>query len=361
MLTRRSFLRTTVAGAAGVRLGGSRDLQAAARLQDSSRRQVRIAGRPIKVIDLHGHAVMPVSELVKGTPLFTAASAAETETLGPERLRAIDRHGIDVQVLSVNGYWWYGASRDLAQRIVAAQNQGLAAWVAAHPDRFVGLASVAMQYPDLAVEQLEDGIKRLQLRGVSIGGHVAGEDLSSSKFDPFWARAVSLGALVFVHPSGATNIVKEGVLAGRGDLVNIIGNPLETTYALSRLIFDGTLDKFPGLRIAAAHAGGYLPSYLGRTDAACAVRPTANCANAKTPRQYLTSQVLFDTMVFSDEGLRHLVAEVGVRQIVFGTDLPFNWPVTVDLVLNARFLSDADKQAILGGNLMQVLRIDSRV
>ena len=88
----------------------------------------------------------------------------------------MDQQGVDVQALTINGYWWYAADRDLARRIVQAQNEGLAKWVAAHPDRFVALASVALQHPDLAAEQLEDGVKRLGLRGASIGGHVNGED-----------------------------------------------------------------------------------------------------------------------------------------------------------------------------------------
>ena len=142
-----------------------------------------------------------------------------------------------------------------------------------------------------------------------------------------------------MHPNGSENIIKQGALGGRGDLGNIIGNPLETTYFLSRLIFDGTLDRHPGLRVCGAHAGGYLPSYLGRTDVACDVRANANCANKKRPRDYFKRELLVDTMVFSEEGLRHLVAEVGVSQVVYGTDVPFNWPVTVDLVLNASFLT----------------------
>ena len=250
----------------------------------------------------------------------------------------MDGQGVDMQALSINGYWWYAADRELARGIVRAQNEGLARWVAAHPDRFVAMASVALQHPDLAAEQLEDGVKRLGLRGVSIGGHVEGEDVTLPKYDPFWAKAAELGALVFMHPNGSQNLVKPNALGGRGDLGNIIGNPLETTYFLSRLIFDGTLDKFPGLRVCGAHAGGYLPSYLGRTDVACDVRAAANCANKKRPREYFKRELLVDTMVFSDEGLRHLVAEVGVGQIVYGTDVPFNWPVTVDLVLNAIWL-----------------------
>jgi aminocarboxymuconate-semialdehyde decarboxylase len=265
----------------------------------------------------------------------------------------MDAQGVDIQLISINGFWWYAADRDLARRIVLAQNEGLAKWMKTHPQRFVPMASVALQFPDLAAEQLEDATKRLGLRGVTIGGHVNNEDLSLPKYDPFWTKAAELGAVVFMHPNGSENIIKPRALAGRGELGNIIGNPLETTYFLSRLIFDGTLDKFPGLRICGAHAGGYLPSYLGRTD----VRGGANCANKRRPRDYFKDQLLVDTMVFSEEGLRHLVAEVGVSQVVYGTDVPYNWPVTVDLVLNAPFLTDADKEAILSGNLRRLLKI----
>jgi aminocarboxymuconate-semialdehyde decarboxylase len=356
---RRDFLKAVAAGAAGMQVigRGGTDIVAAASQDQPARRQVMVGGRRVRVIDVHAHCVMPVEEIVKGTPLAKLGGGAGNNILGPQRLQLMDQQGVDVQALSINGYWWYAADRDLARQIVRAQNEGLAAWVSKHPDRFVALASVALQHPDLAAEQLEDGIKRLGMRGASIGGHMNGEDLSLPKFDPFWAKAAELGALVFMHPGGAENLVKEGAFRGRGDLGNIIGNPLETTYFLSRLIFDGTLDKFPGLRVCGAHAGGYLPSYLGRTEAACVVRGNANCANKKKPSQYLKSQIIVDTMVFSEEGLRHLVAEVGVGQIVYGTDVPFNWPVTVDLVLDAPFLSDTDKEAILSGNLRKLLRI----
>jgi aminocarboxymuconate-semialdehyde decarboxylase len=323
----------------------------------NARRRVTIGGRPVRVIDMHAHCVIPVTDIVKGTPLAKSGGGSGGSILGPERLRIMDEQGVDVEALTINNFWWYAADRDLAERIVRAQNEGLAAWVKAHPDRFVAIASVALQHPDLAAAQLEDGVKRLGLRGASIGGHVNGEDLTRPRFDPFWAKAAELGVPVVMHPGGAENLVKDGVLQGSGDLGNIIGNPLETTYFLSRLIFDGTLDRFPGLRVFAAHAGGYLPSYLGRSEVACTVRSNARCANTRKPSEYLRSQVLIDTMVFSAEGLRHLVAEVGASQVVYGTDVPFNWPATLDLVLDAPFLSDAEKEAILSGNLRKLLRI----
>ena len=354
MRGRREFLRAVLAGAAVWASCGPAAIASA----QSPRRTVTIAGRRVRVVDAHAHCVIPVDEIVKGTPLGKMGGGAGNTLLGPQRLQIMDQQGVDMQALTINGFWWYAADADLARAIVRAQNEGLAAWVAAHADRFVAIASVALQHPELAAEQLQDAVTRLGLRGASIGGHVNGEDLSLPKYDAFWAKAAELGVPVFMHPGGATNIIKPRTLDGRGDLGNIIGNPLETTYFLSRLIFDGIFDKFPGLRVFAAHAGGYLPSYLGRTEAACTVRSNANCANKKQPSEYLKTQIVIDTMVFSAEGLRHLVAEVGAGQIVYGTDVPFNWPVTVDLVVDAPFLSDADKTAILGGNLIKLLRIN---
>jgi aminocarboxymuconate-semialdehyde decarboxylase len=354
MPTRREFVRAAAA-ATGLAFGPSRS--GAQQASSAARRQVLLSGRRIPVIDVHAHCgVAGVAAVVKGTPF--EANGATAQVLGPARLSTMDAQGVDYQALSINGFWWYGVSdRDLADRIVRAQNDGLAAWCRAHPDRFVAFASSSLQFPELAAAQIEDAVTRLGLRGAAIGGHVAGQDLSDPRFDPFWAQAARLGALVFMHPGGAENIIRNGAFNGRGDLGNIIGNPLETTYFLSRLIFDGVFDRFPALRVCGAHAGGYLPSYFGRTEVACDVRPAAKCANVKRPGDYLRSQILADTMVFSDEGLRHLVAEMGAGQLVYGTDVPFNWPATIDLVLNASYLSDTDKAAILGGNLLRLLRI----
>jgi len=375
MPNRRDFFKTMAGATAGMFVTGrglvdagvlplqGRGQQAQAPAAPVKRKQVLVGGRRVKVIDVHAHCQVPeVAEVVKNTPLAGNAGGGGGgggQLLGPDRLRAMDERGIDVQALSINGFWWYAADRDLARQIVKVHDEKLAAWCAAHSDRFVALTSPALQHPDLAAEQLEHAVKQLGLRGTSIGGHVEGESLSSPKFDPFWAKAQELGVVVFMHPGGADNVIRDGGLAGRGDLGNIIGNPLETTVFFSRLIFDGTLDRFPGLKICGAHAGGYLPSYLGRTDVACDVRANAKCANKKHPREYFKQQLMIDSMIFSEEGLRHLVAEVGVGQIVYGTDIPFNWPDTVDIIVRAPFLKDAEKEAILGGNLVKLLRITS--
>ena len=352
---RRDFFKT----AAGFAVAAFVPFQATP-VRPVPRRQVSIGNRRIKVIDVHGHFIAPEEmAVIKDTNLAANISNQLNGplVLGPERLRTLDERGIDVQVLSHQGGWWYKTDRDLARRLIRIQNEQLAAWCTAHSDRFLGFGSVALQHPDLAVQQLEEAVKTFGFRGVGIAGHAGGEVPSSPKFDPFWTKAQELGVPVFVHPGGAENVLQDGALSGRGDLANIIGNPLETTVFLSRLMFDGTLDRFPRLQLIGAHAGGYLPSYIERTNVACEVRPAANCANKKSPREYFKQQISVDSMVFTPEGLRHLVAEVGAGQIVYGTDIPFNWPTSVDLILKATFLSNAEKESILSGNLMKLLRI----
>src|SRR5919198_2687657 len=301
MLTRRDFVKTGAGAAAGFFIQAP-----------PARREVSLGRRRIKVVDVHGHLSVPeVRDIIKGTKLAEGGGRGGGGdqqgglVLGPDRIKALDEQGIDVQVLSVNAFW-YSAERELARQIVATENEKLSAWCAAHPDRFVGLATVSLQFPDLAAEQLEYGIKKLGLRGAAIGGSVEGEELSAPKFDPFWAKAQELGVLVFMHPRNAPGTTQNQRLRGRGGLGNTIGKPPETTVFLSHLIFEGTLDKFPGLKICGAHAGGYLASYSGRSDAYCG--RGAGAADCKTikkkPSEYFKRELLVDTMVFHEEGLR---------------------------------------------------------
>jgi aminocarboxymuconate-semialdehyde decarboxylase len=317
------------------------------------RRQVVVGGRRVKTVDVHAHCAVPEAMALMGMRM-----PSEGLHLGAERLRAMDAQGIDVEALSINPYW-YTADRDLARQLIRVQNEKLAELCAAQPDRFVAFATVALQHPDLAVEQLEDGIKRLGLCGVSIGGSVNGEELADPKFHPFWAKAEELGVLVFLHPQGVPDLAHR--LKGNGLLTNVIGNPLETTIALSHLIFEGTLDRFPGLKLCAAHGGGYLPSYSARSDHGCLTFP--DCCSGmplkKRPSEYLRD-LYFDSIVFTPEALRHLVAECGASQIMIGTDYPYPWTRTaVEHVLGTPSLSDAERAAILGDNACKLLRIPS--
>ena len=367
MSNRRVFIQHAAGATAGLFLSGRAltDAWAQVDAQPGKRREVSIAGRRVKTVDVHAHTFVPeVMDLVRNTPLAdTAKTNAATKALplgDPQRLIDMDAQGIDYQAINVNA-WGYSADRALATDVVALQNQKISEWCAAHPDRFVGMATLALQHPDLAAQQLEHAVRTLGLRGAAIGGSVEGQELSDRKFDPFWAKAEELGVLLFMHPQPAPGTTQNSRLQGRGGLGNTIGNPLETTVFLSHLIFEGTLDRFPGLKICAAHAGGYLASYTGRSDALCGRGGAlgADCkALKKKPSEYFRRELLVDTMIFHEDGLRHLVAEAGVSQIVYGTDYPFDWPVGVDFVLNAKFLSNADKEAILGGNAMKLLKIN---
>ena len=351
--SRRRFIQQIAGGTLGVlALQPSRFA-----LGQPARQRVEIGGQRTTVVDIHAHCVFPELEpVIAGTNLGGIGFPGFV-TLGPERIDAMDARGIDIQALSVNAFWWYDADESLAGRIVETQDRQLAEWCDRYPDRFVALTSPALQFPELAAEQLEHAVRELGHRGASIGGHVHNEPPTDERYDPFWAKAEELGVPVFMHPNNAQNIVRDGGLAGRGGLGNIVGNPLETTVFLTHMIFDGTLDKFPRLKICAAHGGGFLPSYLGRSDVACTIRPAADCANSRDVRDYFTDQILVDSMVFSDEGLRHLIAETGVSQVVYGSDMPYDWPDTIDIIAGAAFLDDEEKRAILGGNLINLLSI----
>jgi aminocarboxymuconate-semialdehyde decarboxylase len=358
MTTRRHFLKVA-AGAAGVAFCSCAMLDAARAQQASGQRlPVTVNGRRVKTIDVHAHCLFHEAEKLMGNDnaAFTATvkGAAQAFITLEERLKAMDAMAVDMEVLSVNPFW-YRKERDLAAEIVRVQNEKLAELCAAKPDRFAAFASLALQFPDLAVEQLETAMKKQGLRGAAIGSSVAGEEFSDPKFHPVWAKAEELGAVLFIHPQAIAELAKR--LKGNGWLTNTVGLPTETSIALSHLIFEGTLDRFPGLKIISAHGGGFLPSYADRSDHACFVNPSgcdSNITLQKKPTEYL-KQLYFDSLIFSPEALRHLAAQVGVSQIMLGSDHPYPWQDhPVDHIMATTSLGDDEKLAILGGNAARV-------
>src|SRR4029077_13561544 len=317
---RREMLCQAAGALAGLVSIGCSLLTPAVAQAPQRRREVVVNGKRVRTVDLHAHCHVPEANALMGLKV-----QLQSLVISPERIKAMDEQGIDIEALSLNPIFWSKAEPDLAGQVVKLQNEKLADICAAQPDRFVGLASVALQHPDLAAEQLEHAVKALGLRGALVGGRVNGEELSDPKFHPFWAKAEDLGVLIFIHPQGASELSTSGRLKGNGVLDNVIGNPLETTIALSHLIFEGTLDTYPGLKICAAHAGGYLPSYAASSNQGCVTFPQ-RCTKTldKKPTEYLR-QLYYDSMVFTREGWRHLIAEVGASQIVMGTDYPFPW------------------------------------
>jgi aminocarboxymuconate-semialdehyde decarboxylase len=354
MTTRRSFLKGGTAAATGIVFCGCGLLERAHAQGSPRALPVSVNGKTVKTIDVHSHchfrdaaALLGADVVAALVPKVRGADEAFIEI--DKRLKAMDAQAVDMEVLSINPYW-YGRDRDLAAQVVKLQNEKLAELCAAKPDRFAAFASLTLQAPDLAVQELETAVKKQGLRGAAIGDTVAGTEFSDPKFHPVWAKAEELAVSLFIHPQGLPELGKR--LAGNGWLMNTIANPLGTTIALSHLIFEGTLDRFPGLKVIAAHGGGYLPSYADRSDHACMVSPAgcnANIKLSKKPSEYL-KQLYFDSLIFSPEAIRHLAAQVGASQIVLGSDYPYAWQMhPVDHIFACDSLSDEQKIAVLGG------------
>ncbi len=360
METRRTLLKSMAAAAAM----GTLSPWMTYGDQPRERIPVRVGGRRVKVVDVHAHCSLDGTDaLLRGTPLAGRGlpDGQLRNGLDAQRIADMDRMSVDVQVVSVNPFW-YDADPNTAAQLIDFQNAKLAEICLAYPGRFAAFATVALQHPDLAALQLQAAVTRYNMRGAAIGCSVEGEELSSPRFDPFWKKAQELEALIFIHPqqsATATGIAKR--VQGNGVLGNVIGNPLETTIALSHMIFEGTLDRFPELRICAAHGGGFLPSYAHRMDHGCLVFP-AQCNKQgpgpkKQPSEYLR-QIYFDSLVFTPEALRHLVAEWGPERFMLGTDYPYPWVTApVDHVLQTPQLKNTDRAAILGDTACKLLGI----
>ncbi|MGI3197496.1 amidohydrolase family protein [Streptomyces sp. GLT-R25] len=335
----------------------------------------------IPTIDVHAHLLLPeVEEAVAGQPGLveaqgldarrngTAALSVNRPMVGARlpkltdvsvRLAAMDGAGVDVQLVSPSpSHYHYWAESRLAEQVCQLANEGTAAHCAKAPDRLHGLGLIPLQHPELAVALLDHALDQ-GLRGVEISSHAPGPggtrevELSDPRLAPFWARAEETGALVFLHPFGCT-------LDERLDqwyLSNTVGQPTENAVALSHLIFSGVLDRHPGLKLIAAHGGGYLPTHIGRSDHAWRARPDARGC-AREPSSYL-KQLYFDSLVHDPHVLRELVRAAGPGRVLLGSDFPFDMGTDDPLgTLRAADLPDHDFRSVRGGNAAALLNLD---
>ncbi|MEU0648633.1 amidohydrolase family protein [Streptomyces umbrinus] len=335
----------------------------------------------IPTIDVHAHLLLPeVEEAVAGQPGLleaqgldarrngTAALSVNRPMVGARlpkltdvsvRLAAMDGAGVDVQLVSPSpSHYHYWAESRLAEQVCQLANEGTAAHCAKAPDRLHGLGLIPLQHPELAVALLDHALDQ-GLRGVEISSHAPGPggtrevELSDPRLAPFWARAEETGALVFLHPFGCT-------LDERLDqwyLSNTVGQPTENAVALSHLIFSGVLDRHPGLKLIAAHGGGYLPTHIGRSDHAWRARPDARGC-AREPSSYL-KRLYFDSLVHDPHVLRELVRAAGPGRVLLGSDFPFDMGTDDPLgTLRAADLPDHDFRSVRGGNAAALLNLD---
>jgi aminocarboxymuconate-semialdehyde decarboxylase len=330
--------------------------------------------RPHTSIDIHCHVHTPAAEdLVKDLPgagispsmrwqneaslevnRKQAEAVREQLTSVERRLADMDALGVDIQAISPSPpQYYYGVPADLGRQTARLINENIAAIVAAHPDRFVGMGTVPLQDTRLAVAELDYMVGTLGLRGVEISSNVDGAELSEERFRPFFAKAEALGLLVFMHPIGFT----EGRRLTDHYLINIIGQPLDSTVAVHHLIFGGVLDDHPRLKLCIAHGGGYVAAYSGRMDHAHGARSDTRRLIKRRPTSYL-KKLYFDTVVFTPHQLEYLVRQWGSDHVLLGTDYPYDMaePDPVGFVGKAR-LRDQENAAVLGGNAARLLKI----
>jgi aminocarboxymuconate-semialdehyde decarboxylase len=331
------------------------------------------SGRHSATVDIHCHVMTPeAAALTKDAfdptreAMLTFSSAMTKEvgrkqeesirtqlTSAEQRIKDMDRTGIDIQAVSPSPTYYYWTEPELGRECARLINNRIAEVVASHPDRFVGLGTVPLQAPELAVAELERLVKELGLRGVEIGTNVGGMELSDPRFRPFFAKAQELDILIFMHPAGFTH----GQRLAEHYFINVIGNPLDTTVAVSHLIFGGVLESYPKLKICLAHGGGYAAAYSGRYDHAHRARPDCRQVIKRPPTYYL-KKLYFDTIVFTHHQLDYLAGLYGSDHIILGTDYPYDMalPDAVRFVETAK-LTRANKDAILGGNAARLLKI----
>lgn len=236
------------------------------------------------------------------------------------KLESMDRKGIDIAVLSpAPPMFYYWADVDLALRVAALVNDGVADIVNSSPQRLRGMATIPMQHPDAAIAEMERVARELGFKAVEIGTSIEGMQLAEQRFRPVLRRAQDLGLFVFAHPYyvGAKSGLESYYLT------NLVGNPLDTAVMVANLMFSGALDDLPDLKICLAHGGGFLPYQLGRLVHGHKVRAETHQHSSSSPGD-LIRRFWFDSLVFEPRALRYLIDLVGADRICLGTDSPFD-------------------------------------
>jgi len=269
------------------------------------------------------------------------------------RLREMDRTKVAVHALSLTFPMVDWADADLGVELARLVNDALSAAHTAYRDRFVGLATLPMQDPKRAVEEVDRVAHLPGIRGVYLATNINGRDLDDSAFAPVWERIAARGLPTFLHPM---NVIGAQRLAPYY-LGNLLGNPFDTAVAASRLIFGGVLDRFPGLSICLPHAGGALPYLIGRLDRGQKVRP--ELAHIKRPPSAYLRRFTYDAISHAPASLAYLIDLVGADRVMLGSDYCFDLGVDrpVEAVTRLAQLSRADQTRILGGNAAKLLKL----
>jgi aminocarboxymuconate-semialdehyde decarboxylase len=325
------------------------------------------------VIDIHCHReCAPAAEFMKdaalaagkvalghGNPITQAVNRRQLEAIRPKmdvldvRVSDMDRMGVDIQAVAIAVYqYYYWADAELGAKVARIANEEFVESTSRCPGRFLPFGTVPLQDTDAAVQELRYLANELGMRGIEIGTHVEGEEISSARLEPFWAEVSSLGLVVVIHTHGATHPQR---LADH-NFVNIIGHAYEATLATAHLIFDGVVERHPNLKIVIVHGGGYLPAYAGRLDHGWRAREDVRDGVPQPPTSYLR-KFYFDTMVFEPGQLKYLIDTYGADHVLLGTDYPYDMGDDDPLALLASTvgLDQGQLDLVAGGNAARLL------
>lgn len=329
-----------------------------------------------RVVDIHCHVALPeCTEWVRDRfrpeydPFSYFAGARSNEyndrhfseilpqlTDPVRRLEDMDRMGVDVQAISVAPpQYYYWTEPDLGARLTRRLNERIAEICREHPRRFTGLGTLPMQDTERAVQELQRIVEDYGFRGVEICTNVNGVDYDHPRFEPFFALAEELGILIVLHPHGYT----DGLRLSDYYLANVIGNPLDSTVAVARMIFGGVLQRHPDLRLCVVHGGGYLPFYWARMDHAWQARTDGRVhLETRRPSEDLR-RIYVDTVLFDPTLLATLIGTMGADQVLLGTDYPYDMGEEdpVAFVGSVQGLGDQERDLILGGTAARLLGI----
>jgi aminocarboxymuconate-semialdehyde decarboxylase len=283
------------------------------------------------------------------------AYIGDTITSLDKRLAEMDREGVDMQVLSVApGLFLYRLPPATALAACQSLNNALAEIAHANPHRFVAIANLPLQDPELAANELERAVKERGMRGLEMSTNIEGLNLDSPTLTPFWRKMVELDVPAFLHP---TNVLGQDRL-DRYHLANLIGNPTDTAVAAASLIFGGVLKELPRLKFYLAHGGGTCPYLRGRWEHGWHVRPEGKVNIQKPPSEYM-GLLYFDSLTHSVPALNYLVETMGPERVMLGTDYPYDMHdiEPVKTIASLPHTSNAEKEMIYSGNARELFKI----
>jgi aminocarboxymuconate-semialdehyde decarboxylase len=340
----------------------------------------RSAGGPARAVDIHHHYFPPelIDEIKQhgkalgGIEYFPPKQAKDNpyqiqfpggRRFGPDprmaevpnRLDAMTKGNVGIAMLEVHtasvGYELDGPHGETWSNIY---NEAIMNLVKRHPDRFAGIATVPLQDPPRAAKVLEHAIRDLKMSGVTIASNVVGKYYNSKDFDPFWKKAEELDVLMIMHPEWVAGADKMEPYSLR----NICGNPADTTLSVTYMMYTGVFDRFPTLKLALLHGGGYVPYHLGRLDQGMTGASGSSAIPAKQPPSKYLKNLYFDNLVYRVETVEYLKRMVGADHIMVGTDYPFDlgdWMAAEKI--QQMSCTEAEREAMLHGNARKLLRI----